>query len=187
MTTVLDLLKEDQRPKAPKIDEATDADRRRGRHLAMIHAMHIEELDRVGQVIAHIETGDAGDSELADALSGLSLADNYRLFGNLCGQECRMLTFHHTAEDRMLFPLLRDNTTDGLRLVVDKLMEEHEVVHALIEALSEATQAIYAQPGETSYQGLKAAFANLDCAVRSHFGYEQTELEEAIGYYGVPI
>lgn len=187
MATVIDLLKEDLRPKAPKIEGATDADRRRGRHLAMIHEMHLEELDRLGQVIAHIETGDAGDSELADGLAGLSMADNYRLFGNLCGQECRILTFHHTAEDRMLFPMLRENTTDGLRKVVEKLMEEHEVVHRLIEALMAATQRLFSDPGEESYRALKAAFEDIDRAVRSHFGYEQTELEEAIGYYGVPL
>ncbi|MFZ2103696.1 MAG: hemerythrin domain-containing protein [Oricola sp.] len=186
MTTIIDLLNEDKRPKAPPIEGATDAHRRRGRHLAMIHAMHLEEMDRVRHVITGIETGEIEDRELAAAIAGLTMTENYRVFGSLCGRECQALTFHHTAEDRMLFPMLR-NVGDGLRRVVEKLMQEHEVVHALIETLDGEARRLLDEPGETNYRSLKAAFEQLDRAVRSHFGYEQTELEEAIGYYGVPI
>lgn len=152
----------------------------------MIHAMHLEELERLGQVVMRIETGDADDRQLAEALAGLSMADNYRVFGNLCGRECQMLTFHHTAEDRMLFPALH-GVNEGLRKVVEKLMEEHEVVHALIEALDGAARQLMSEPDEGNYRALKAAFEDLDAVVRSHFGYEQGELEEAIGFYNVPL
>jgi hypothetical protein len=34
---------------------------------------------------------------------------------------------------------------------------------------------------------VKVAFLALERVVQSHFGYEQTELEEALGYFDVPL
>ena len=39
------------------------------------------------------------------------------------------------------------------------------------------------EPGRETFAELKAAFLALERFVRSHFGYEQEELEEALGYY----
>jgi hypothetical protein len=49
-----------------------------------------------------------------------------------------------------------------------------------------AIQAVQA-PGPETFAALKAAFLALDRVVRSHFGYEQEELEEALGYFAVPL
>ena len=42
-------------------------------------------------------------------------------------------------------------------------------------------------PDATGFQTLKQTFTTLVEIVRSHFGYEQVELEEALGYYQVLI
>jgi hemerythrin-like domain-containing protein len=98
-----------------------------------------------------------------------------------------MLTFHHTAEDRMLFPLLAAQGNEGLRKVVERLAAEHRIVHALIERMEEAAAASIDAPGPQTFARLKEAFEILERVVVSHFGYEQEELEEAIGFYEIPF
>ena len=43
------------------------------------------------------------------------------------------------------------------------------------------------EPGRETFAALKASFLALDRVVHSHFGYEQEELEEALGYFAVPL
>ena len=176
------LIDESTRPKAPRIEGATPAHRQQGKHLAMIHAMHLQQIAEVERVIQQIESGEAGMPRLGQAISGLQMASNYRLFGTLCGQECQVLNFHHTAEDQQIFPALM-NGSQGLRLVVERLIEEHAVIHRLIEEMEAQAVSLIQAPGLAGFQALKRTFATLVEIVRSHFGYEQAELEEALGYY----
>lgn len=178
-------LDEGTRPKAPRIEGATDAHRRRGRHLADIHRMYLAEIEEVGRILTRVETGEKEASELAGAVQGLEMAQNYRVFGTLCGRECHVLTIHHTIEDRQLFPVLAARGDDGLRAVVQRLREEHLVVHELIERLEEAAMALMTSPGPDTFADARGTFRALERVVRSHFGYEETELEEALGYHGV--
>lgn len=180
------LIDESTRPKVPRIEGATPGHRQQGRHLAMIHAMHLQQIAEVEQVIRQIESGEAKLARLGEATSSLQMASNYRLFGNLCGQECQFLNFHHTAEDRQIFPALM-NGSEGLRLVVERLMEEHTVIHGLIEQMEAQAVSLMQAPDAAGFQTLKQTFATLVETVRSHFGYEQSELEEALGYYQVLI
>jgi hypothetical protein len=178
------LIDESTRPTAPKIEGATPAHRRQGRHLAMIHAMHLQQIAEVERVIRQIESGEAEMAKLGQAISGLQMAANYRQFGNLCGQECQVLNFHHTAEDRQIFPALMKGS-EGLRRVVERLIEEHAVIHGLIETMEAQAVSLIQAPDPARFQTLRRTFATLLEIVRSHFGYEQVELEEALGYYQV--
>lgn len=177
---------EANRPRAPKIEGVTPAQRWHGRQLAMIHQMHLQQIERVEKVIGQIDAGQTEPASMVEAVTDLKMIANYRLFGNLCGQECQLLTFHHTAEDQHIFPALMSRS-DGLRRVVERLIEEHGVIHALLERLEAQTIALLQSPGQESYRSLRETFVQLAATIRSHFGYEQTELEEAIGYYGVPV
>ena len=67
--------------------------------------------------------------------------------------------------------------------IVAKLMSEHEVVHELIIRLDRAADKLVADPSEANFIGASEIYRKLEEVVRSHFGYEETELEEAIGYY----
>lgn len=97
-----------------------------------------------------------------------------------------MLTFHHTAEDSYVFPALMQGS-DGLREVVERLAAEHKIIHRLLEHMEERAVAIISDPGAENFARLKDVFELLEKVVTSHFGYEQTELEEAIGYWNVPL
>jgi iron-sulfur cluster repair protein YtfE (RIC family) len=183
MTTTL--IDEATRPKAPKIDGVTPAQRARGRHLAAFHRMHLQQFDEIRGLIERIEAGEPLAQTLAARIPDMAMMRNYRMFGALCGQECQWLTFHHQAEESELFPLLRSKGGEGLRRVVDRLIEEHTVVHALLVELHAGAEAMMASPGAGGYERLRSTFESLERVIRSHFKYEETELEEAMGLYWV--
>jgi Hemerythrin HHE cation binding domain len=143
-------------------------------------------MDQVRWVMEQVEAGEESLATLQDKISALHMTANYRAFGNLCGRECMMLTLHHDIENESMFPALHQRS-DGLDKVVDRLKEEHLVIHHLLQTLEQRAIGAIREPGEQTFAELKAAFLTLDRVVRSHFGYEQEELEEALGYYAVPL
>ena len=187
MINALHALDEASRPKAPKIEAVTPAQRRHGQRLAMIHALHLHEIAEVEVIIAQIEAGVATPAKAADAVTNLKLLTNFRSFGNLCGRECRHLALHHMAEDERIFPALSSGGGDGLRRVIQRLTEEHLVIHALLERLWAQAGSLLETPEPSNFAVLKETFSKVAIAIRSHFGYEQTELEEALGFYNAPI
>ncbi len=171
------------RPKLPPMPQATDTHRRHGRKLAAIHRAHLMDMARISLVLDRIEAGDAPPEELQRVVLSTDMAQNYRAFGSLCGQECRVLTFHHDAEEHMMFPQLEAAGIDALTAVVARLRQEHEVVHELLLRLERAAMTLMYEPGEAEYAAARDIFQRLAEVVKSHFGYEETELEEAIGLY----
>jgi hemerythrin-like domain-containing protein len=109
------------------------------------------------------------------------MIENYRAFGNLCGSQCQLLRMHHDIEEDSLYPTLRQNT--GLRLVLDRLSAEHRTVHALLEHIQETSRVIATNPTRENILALGEIYEVFERIVVSHFGYEERELEEAIGYY----
>ena len=184
--TAITLLDDTTRPKAPKIEGVTPVQRRIGRRLALIHAHHLEQMHHVRWVMEQVEAGEQNAAKLLDAISSMQMTANYRLFGNLCGRECQMLTLHHTIEDQHMFPALRQ-ASGTLKEVVDRLSQEHVIIHQLLETLEAAAITAITKPGGEIFSELKTVFLALERFVRSHFGYEQEELEEALGYYDIPL
>ena len=126
-------------------------------------------------------------SDLASKIASLELIKNYRDFGNLCGRECQFLDFHHTSEDEQIFPLLVAKGDDSLKRVVNRLMQEHTIVHELLLTLDEDVRAIMQKPCSETFAAAKQTFEQLYRFVRSHFGYEEGELEEALGFFDVAL
>jgi iron-sulfur cluster repair protein YtfE (RIC family) len=179
------LLDDSTRPKAPKIEGLSPMQLWQGKRLALIHRMHLEEMDHTRRIMQQIEAGQARLADVGDAVSSLKMAESYMAFGNLCGRECQLLTFHHMAEDQAVFPVLYRQGSEGLRKVVERLRAEHEVIHALLGELQVAARAAVERADAQSFAILKETFATLDRTVRSHFGYEEVELEQALGYHEV--
>lgn len=141
------------------------------------------EMAQVGAVLARIEAGETPPENLRRIVLSLDMAENFRVFGTLCGRECQVLKFHHDIESADMFPRIEAAGGGMFREVVAKLMSEHEVVHELIVRLGRAAEALAEAPDEAKFAQAAATFRKLEEVVRSHFGYEETELEEAIGYY----
>lgn len=183
-TTILD---DTTRPRAPRIEGINPLQELRGKRLALIHQMHLRELEWIRRLMQQVEAGENRLAELGDAVSSLKMVESYRAFGNLCGRECQLLNFHHMAEEQAIFPALERQGSDGLRKVVQRLREEHEVIHALLEDLESRAVAAISRADAESFADLKNAFDRLDQTVRSHFRYEEVELEQALGYFEVEL
>lgn len=177
--TLIDISK---RPRAPKINGATPLHRQIGSRLAMVHRYHLQELGKAEQLIRQIDAGEAKATSLPKAIEDLQLIENYRLFGVLCGQDCQMLTGHHTIEDRQIFPTLWQAEV-SIRPVIEQLIAEHMVIHELIDRMADQSKALSQAASHETYEALKSTFLTLLEIVRSHFGYEETELQEALGYH----
>ena len=176
-------LNEATRPKMPPIAGATDRDRQNGRHLAAIHRHYLQEMARVEMVFRRIEAGDSPPEDLAQIVLSTDTSRNLTATGAICGQSCQMLMAHHNIEEGHMFPELAAHDNAALRAVVEKLKQEHEVIHALLLDLHSAAQALTETPSDTTFTAARTAFDALHAAIRSHFGYEETELAEAIGFY----
>jgi Hemerythrin HHE cation binding domain len=174
------------RPLAPKIAAVTPQQRRHGQRLSLFHAMHLREMSRVNRAMEQVFAGNGSAEELLTTITSMQMVSNMRQFGNLCGATCEMLTGHHSIEDHYLFPRLK-GFSDGLNKVVERLQAEHLVIHDLLVNLESAAIALINAPASANAKSLRAAFAQLEGFVKSHFGYEQTELEEALGFYNIEI
>jgi Hemerythrin HHE cation binding domain len=181
------LLDDKHRPKAKEIEGLTPAQRRQGRRLSLYHNMHRRQLQEVADVMAQVAMGMAEAQSLSRIISDLSMRSNFRTFGNMCGEECQMLSFHHDAEEQGMFPLLQQQGDDPLRKVVERLIAEHKVVHELIEELDARAGALVADPMPTHFAATQSSFIDLEKCVKSHFGYEETELEDALSIIDIGI
>lgn len=173
-------LNEDQRPRAPRLTGLSPAQRAQGRQLAVIHRHHLADVARLTRLVERIETERGAAASLAEAVEGLAMRRNLEVFGALCGQECLALTFHHDAEESHVFPAIAG--MPGFAPLIAKLRQEHRVVHALIAELGAGAAALTDRPEDAdAYAALKTTVARLDAVLRSHFHYEETELEDALG------
>lgn len=186
MSYTINLLDDSTRPKAPKIEGVTPGQRMRGRRLAMIHNLHLEQMAEVRRVMEQVAAGEETIEKLGSAVSSIQMVSNYRLFGTLCGRECAALTFHHTSEDELVFPAL-SGRNEGLQKVIDRLIAEHGIIHELLEQLQSTALEAIEKPGSETFARLREIFAVLERFMKSHFGYEQVELEEALGHWNVPL
>lgn len=173
----------DQRPEMSPLPGATEDHRRQGRKLAAIHRMHLMDMARIAALLKRTEMGEASAKELNEAVQSLELTENMRSFGSLCGRECKVLEFHHDAEEHSVFPRLEAQQVDALTALVARLRAEHKVVHELIIRLERAAMALMFETTPENFAEAKAVYWKLEEVIRSHFGYEETQLEEAIGLF----
>lgn len=169
------------RPQAPAIPGVTPAQRAQGRSLSLYHHYHLVELATVRGALNRLLVGTGTAEAVSDGVASLSMVANYSTFGNLCGRQCQLLKMHHDIEEGSMYPTLRRDP--GLRPVLDRLSAEHRTVHALLELIQESSRAVAANPSREQILALGEIYAVFERVVVSHFGYEERELEDAIGYY----
>jgi hypothetical protein len=169
------------RPIAPPIPGATPAQRAQGRRLGLYHRHHLAELAAVRVALDRFLAGSGTVEAVSDGMASMSMIENYRSFGNLCGRQCHLLQMHHDIEEGSLYPTLRQNA--GLRPVLDRLSAEHRTVHGLLERIQGMVQDLARHKTRERVLALKEIYEVFERVVISHFGYEERELEDAIGYY----
>lgn len=145
-------------------DSAVSRDRLEawGRELRHVHRELRTRIGLLREQVLHGET----DTELAKDL---------RL---ICLGFCGALTTHHTAEDTRLFPHVLA-AHPGLGPVVDQLMEDHQMLAALIQDLDQVARTADAAQVLRHLDGITAI-------MESHFAYEERRLTAVLDALTAP-
>lgn len=172
------------RPTVPKLTGLTDDQRHAGEHLKEIHDHLRENMQRIRSLIARAAEGQVTPAQVAAETSGLLMVENFRRFGNLCGQVCQVVHTHHSIEDAYVFPALAAQS-EGYARVTQRLEAEHGVVHEVLLAEIDALNALAADPIDANFAAAREVFDALERVLLSHLGYEEEQIGDALGYYAV--
>lgn len=184
MTDDIVLPNDATRPQAPLIDNLTEAEKAPGRHLAMVHEHMRSSMTALRDLIEAARRGALSASELSEAAGNLPLLENYRRFGALCGQHCHVVHSHHSIEDGYIFPDL-SSRAEAFRRVVARLIEEHDVVHALIIRLVGELGILVTAPTAPDFEAAVSTYDKLEKLLLSHFTYEERSIGPALGRFGI--
>lgn len=172
------------RPKAPKLDGLTAEQRAPGLHLKEIHDHLRGNMKLLRGLIKQASAGAITSADVAAKTADLAMVANFRRFGSLCGQHCQFVHGHHSIEDAHLFPALAAKSA-AWKQVTDRLAAEHVVVHELLMRLIDALYALADDPTRENFDAAVTIYDALERVLLSHLGYEEAEIGDAIGYFGV--
>ncbi|MCH1868406.1 hemerythrin domain-containing protein [Nocardioides sp. CFH 31398] len=175
---------ETTRPTTSAYDEVGADERTAGEHLRAIHDMYRQGLAQVAHVLDQVVDGAAGIGEAREAVQQLGLRTAVERAGSFCGQLCRAVETHHRIEDAYLYPALRI-ADGGLGPVLDRLDDEHVVVHELLVRLDATLVAVARDPGRVDV--LLAEFTHLRRLLESHFVYEEDQIGGALGVHRITV
>lgn len=151
-----------------------------GLHLRQIHDAFRGELTALESRVSEVRRGEASAADVRAAVSAFGGATGLTL-GQHCAQLCRFVTMHHSLEDSAMFPALGAHAK--VKPVVDRLAEEHVVIHDHLAHVDELAARLDADP--EVLPDLEAAVAVFAGVLRSHFTYEEDELSEPLGLLGL--
>ena len=172
------------RPTVPKLEGLTPEQRAGGEHLRAVHDHLRDNMKTIRTLIDRAAEGLASETEIASETASLAMVANLRRFGNLCGQHCQIVNAHHSIEDSHLFPVLAA-ISDGYRKVAELLEAEHVVVHELLERQIDTLNALAREPNAVHFADARTVFEALERVLASHLGYEEDQIGDALGYYGL--
>lgn len=153
-----------------------------GRHLVDVHDALRAELAQIHDLLDQVAAGSLDVAAARSRISEMTIRQNKWTVGAYCESYCRMVTVHHTLEDTSMFPHLRGRDP-RLGPVLDRLEEEHRVIHEVLEGLDRALVSYVAGPGGTA--DLRSAVDLLSDTLLSHLAYEERELVEPIARLGL--
>lgn len=172
------------RPRAPKLTGLQPHQKAAGEHLKEIHDHLRHNMEVLRETISRAAAGTIDKAELDRTTGDLAMVRNFRRFGTLCGQYCQFVHGHHSIEDAALFPALAAKS-EALRKVTERLQAEHHVVHELLVRLIGALNTLLEAPSPETFADARTVYEALEKVLLSHLGYEEEEIGDALGFYGV--
>ncbi|MFL6175479.1 MAG: LLM class flavin-dependent oxidoreductase [Ornithinibacter sp.] len=152
------------------------------RHLKEVHDHLRAELTQVRDVVEQVVRGHLAVGSARSAVNAMTLRQNNWTLGAYCESYCRVVTGHHGLEDTGIFPHLRANDPDAVP-VVDRLEEEHEVIHDVLDDVDRSLVALVAdEPG--ALDRLQRVVDLLTDTLLSHLAYEERELLHPLARHG---
>jgi hemerythrin-like domain-containing protein len=160
----------------------TPAEQATAQQLVDVHDHLRSELARLYSVVDQVESGLMGIGSARSMINTMTMRQNNWTLGAYCESYCRVVTTHHTIEDRSLFPDLRARDA-ALGPVIDRLEEEHHVIATVLDDVDRALVALVSEPDEIG--GLRRAVDLLSDTLTSHLSYEERMLLEPLARFGV--
>jgi len=167
-------------PSGPDV-QYTARGRAVGRHLIDVHDMLRTELTELRGIVAQVRDGALGAGDARSALNAMAMRQNDWTLGAFCARYCTVVAQHHGLEDDAVFPHLA-RTDTALRPVIDRLTDEHHVIHDAIEEVDRALVDHLEHPDD--FTRLQAAIDVLTDTLLSHLSYEEHELVEPLARLG---
>ena len=152
-----------------------------GNHLTDVHGNLRKELAKILGLLEQVKTGAVSISQARSALSEMTMRQVNWNLGAYCAAYCTRLTRHHGIEDESIFPHLR-GADAGLAPVIDRLEQEHMIIHEVIEGVDQALVDLVRK--EDDFTGLQDAMDILSDSLLSHLAYEEQQLSEPLARYG---
>jgi hypothetical protein len=168
-------------PPSPAAAHHSALGRAVGQHLVDVHDHLRGELMQLQDLVNQLRAGAVEASTARDFVNQMTIRQNSWTVGAYCASYCRILTQHHGMEDQAIFPHLRSREPT-LGPVLDRLAEEHHVIHGVLETLDRAFVAFLADP--ESDAPIDAAMQALDKTLLSHLAYEESQLVEPLARHG---
>jgi hypothetical protein len=181
--TTVRLWDEDARPAGPRPpgDASYSAHGRMiAGHLVQVHDHLRTELAQIRDLIEQVRDSEMDVAEARSAINQMTLRSNSWTLGAYCASYCRLVTGHHTLEDQAIFPHLRAREP-GLRPVLDRLADEHEIIHKVLEDVDAALVELLRNP---DFGRLQQAADVLTDVLLSHLAYEEAQLVEPLARHG---
>jgi hypothetical protein len=172
------------RPTVPRLEGLTAQQRSAGEHLKEVHDHLRDNMRAIRELIDRARAGLVDKDEVARQTGDLTMVSNFRRFGNLCGQHCQIVNTHHSLEDAYVFPSIAA-ISDGYRRVAERLQAEHVVVHELLERQIETLNLLVTEPSAEHFAEAVEVYEALERVLASHLGYEEEQIGDALGYYGL--
>ena len=144
------------------------------RELLYIHSHLRRDLQTVRRLAEQARDGLSPETILAEIRNLETNSPLWQLkFG--CMHYCRFVHAHHTIEDAALFPMVRKHDR-SLSSVVDKLEEDHLVVHHITERIAEIAAEVASDASGVSRFRLVQALADLENHLLGHLDFEEQSL-----------
>lgn len=172
----------------PTLDEAADASyppaqEAVAQHLVDVHHHLREELIRLRRLVDEVRRGLLSTSGARAEVNAMSLRQNNWALGAYCQAYCSFVNGHHSLEDAGVFPHLR-RSEPAVALVVDRLQEEHVVIHEILERVDRALVTLVRDGGTDALDGLERTVDLLSDSLLSHLSYEERELRGPLARHG---
>ncbi|WFE40490.1 LLM class flavin-dependent oxidoreductase [Micromonospora sp. WMMD998] len=152
-----------------------------GQHLVDVHDHLRQELAQVRDLLEQVKRGTVSPGGARAALNEMTMRQNNWTLGAYCAAYCTVVTQHHGLEDASIFPHLRRSDA-GLAPVLDRLEEEHVVIHGVVESVDRALVELIRSPGD--FTALQDAVDLLTDTLLSHLSYEEHQIVEPLARHG---
>ena len=172
----------------PTLDEAGDAAYSQAqdayhRHLVEIHDHLRSELTRLHGLVEEVRRGVLTAAEARSEVHAMSLRQNNWTLGAYCQSYCGFVNGHHTLEDTSVFPHLR-RAEPGAAPVLDRLSEEHIVIHHHLEDVDRVLVGLVQDADEAALDAVEVSLQSLGDRLLSHLAYEERELRGPLARHG---